>query len=165
LRPLVRRPTGGGLVPHDYDWTYSVAIPPSHPWYSLPATESYQRAHDWLRLAFACLGILTELAPTALKSQPGQCFIGHERSDLLWQGRKIAGAAQRRRRDGLLIQGSIQPPPSFPRRVVLEEAVRLSAEERFGISWTELQPDPVLSDRAQLLARQKYSDPAYNQNR
>ena len=25
LRPLIRRPTGGGLVPHAADWTYSVA--------------------------------------------------------------------------------------------------------------------------------------------
>jgi len=96
LRPLIRRPTGGGIVPHNADWTYSAAFPPGHEWHSLKAEESYRRIHDWLRLAFAELKVATELAPCCKKSLPGQCFAGHEKSDLLWHGQKIAGAAQRR---------------------------------------------------------------------
>jgi len=97
LRPLIRRPTGGGIVPHEADWTYSVVFPPGHEWHSLKAEESYRRIHDWLRLAFAELKAETELAPCRRKAEiPGACFVGHEKSDLLWRGKKIAGAAQRR---------------------------------------------------------------------
>src|SRR3984957_10413544 len=108
LRPLIRRPTGGGIVPHDADWTYSFVVPPNHEWYSLAAIESYCRVHEWLQLAFAKLDIVTELASCSKKSAAGECFVGYEKSDVLRQGRKIAGAAQRRNKLGLLIQGSIQ---------------------------------------------------------
>jgi lipoate-protein ligase A len=165
LRPLVRRPTGGGIVPHDADWTYSAVFPPAHEWHSLKAEESYRRIHDWLRLAFAELKVETGLAPACKKSLPGQCFVGHEKFDLLWHGRKIAGAAQRRNQLGLLIQGSLQPPPLSPARDDFEQAMRAAAEKHFHVQWTSFQPDDTLNACAVKLATNKYSLPAYNQKR
>lgn len=165
LRPLIRRPTGGGLVPHAADWTYSAVFPPHHEWHSLPAGESYRRMHDWLRLAFAALLVETELAPTGKTVQPGQCFAGHEKFDLLWQGKKIAGAAQRRNRHGLLIQGSVQPPPLPLKRAQFESAMRAVAVEKSQAVWARLTPDAVLRRRAEVLAAEKFSQAAFNQKR
>ena len=165
LRPLIRRPTGGGIVPHDADWTYSFAVPPAHEWYSVSAEASYRRIHDWLRLAFAELKIETELAPCCKKSLPGQCFIGHEKFDLLWRGKKIAGAAQRRNKFGLLIQGSIQPPSVGLRRDAFENALRVAAQKTFAVSWVDFLPDATLQERAEHLAREKFSQVTYNQKR
>ena len=165
LCPLIRRPTGGGIVPHDADWTYSVVFPPGHEWHSLEAEESYRRIHDWLRLAFAKLTVETELAPCCQKSLPGQCFIGHEKSDLLWRGKKIAGAAQRRNKLGLLVQGSVQPPPSPPARADWENAMRAVAEKNFQATWRNFSPDADLLELVAVLAREKYSQACYNQKR
>jgi lipoate-protein ligase A len=165
LRPLIRRPTGGGIVPHDCDWTYSFAVPPNHEWHLLKAEESYRRIHDWLRLAFAELKIETEIAPCCKKSAPGQCFAGHEKFDLLWRGKKIAGAAQRRNKLGLLIQGSIQPPPVSLRRDVFENAMCAVAQKFSSVSWAEFSPDEMLRRRAENLAGEKFSQVSYNHRR
>src|SRR6516165_10000526 len=76
LRPLVRRPTGGGLVPHDADWTYSLVFPAGHEWHRLKAAESYRRVHEWLQAAFAGMKVTTGLAPQCRKAEPGRCFAG-----------------------------------------------------------------------------------------
>lgn len=163
--PLVRRPTGGGIVPHDGDWTYSLAFPTGHEWHSLRAGESYRRVHEWIQAAFARLNIPTELAQNCKKSLPGQCFVGHEKFDLLWQGKKVAGAAQRRTRTGLLIQGSIQPPPTSLSRTDWQSAMCDAAKAEQGVQWQEFIPDDDLVQRTEQLAREKYSQASYNQRR
>ena len=165
LRPIMRRPTGGGIVPHDADWTYSAVFPPGHEWHSLKAEESYRRIHDWLRLAFAELKVETELAPCCQKSLPGQCFVGHEKFDLLWRGKKIAGAAQRRNKSGLLIQGSVQPPPIPLARADWEAAMAEAARKNFQVGWTNFSPVAGLHEYAGKLALQKYGFVEYNHRR
>ncbi len=165
LRPLVRRPTGGGLVPHDADWTYSIVIPPTHAWYELRATESYARAHEWIRDSFARLEVPTELAPCCRKDLPGQCFAGYEKFDVLWFGKKIAGAAQRRTKTGLLIQGSIQPQPPGVIRTAWESAMCESAKKNWDAEWHESELPSELRAHAAALAETKYSRDEYNRRR
>jgi len=164
LRPLIRRPTGGGIVPHDADWTYCFTVPPNHEWHLLKAEASYRRIHEWIQAAFAKLKIKTELAPDQKKSA-GQCFVGHEKFDLLWRGRKIAGAAQRRNKLGLLIQGSVQPPPVPVARADWENAMREAARAKWKIEMNDFLPDEMLQRRVEELSRQKYSQDGYNQRR
>jgi len=165
LRPLVRRPTGGGLVPHDADWTYSLAFPTCHEWYSVSAIESYCRVHEWIQAAFAELKIPTELAPCCRKTEAGQCFVGYEKFDLLWQGKKIAGAAQRRNKLGLLIQGSVQPPPLAIQRGDWEAAMQKIGAKTLKTDSSEWKPDAALSARVTELVRQKYSQKSYTEKR
>jgi lipoate-protein ligase A len=189
LRPLIRRPTGGGIVPHDADWTYSFVVPPNDEWYSLKAIESYRRIHEWIQGAFTKLKIETELAPSCKKavqvggsrgnethsekisqrllepSPTSQCFTGYEKFDLLWRGKKIAGAAQRRNKFGLLIQGSVQPPPISLKRTDFENAMGEIARDKFQVERQEFSPDKKLSARADELVSQKYSQVSYNRKR
>ncbi len=163
LRPLIRRPTGGGIVPHERDWTYSLVFPATDPWHGLRAAESYRRVHEWVRHSFASMGVGTELAPSARKTVFGQCFEGWEQHDVVWNGRKVAGAAQRRKREGLLIQGSIQPPPLQLERGRWERSFLEAGTALEGLVWREPgNLDPLL-EAAGRLAEEKYRCAAYTE--
>jgi lipoate-protein ligase A len=164
LRPLIRRPTGGGLVPHEADWTYSLVFPPQDAWHSLKAVESYHRAHGWVQAAFLVLDVQTDLAGSPRAAPAGQCFVGAERHDVLWMDRKIAGGAQRRNQKGLLIQGSIQPPPGIAREE-WEAAFCKVAEEAWDVRWTDFLPDKELLDSVAQATDQKFSRENYNRKR
>ena len=154
LRPLIRRCTGGGLVPHNGDWTYSLIFPPDHEWSILPATDSYHRTHIMLQAAFREIGVETELAKNCRRPKPGECFEGHELHDLLCNDKKVAGAAQRRNHHGLLIQGSVQP---------LGEWQRWKWKKSLGEDCKELDAIPEL--RAKELCESKYLTRSFNQKR
>ncbi len=108
-REPVRRWTGGGIVPHSHDFTYSLLVPREHPIARLSAPETYLRIHGAVAETLAKAGG----GEAGLAGAPGRkvseaCFDNPAENDVLWQGRKIAGGAQRRSTAGLLHQGSIQ---------------------------------------------------------
>ena len=112
--PAVRRWTGGGVVEHDGDWTYALAVPPHIPLSGQLAADTYRWIHEAVIAAFEESGVTgCALQARSTSDGMGVCFEEPARFDVVWQGRKVAGAAQRRSKGGLLHQGTIQPlrPP------------------------------------------------------
>jgi lipoate-protein ligase A len=147
---LVRRPTGGGLVDHREDWTYALVIPRGHALEAARAVESYRVVHAALVEALGACGQAAVLkarceAPEAgeggecaAAKGPTVCFTRPELYDVLHPetGAKIAGAAQKRTKEGLLFQGSIWRPAApdvrdwaeFPVALTTSLAEALGAE-------------------------------------
>jgi lipoate-protein ligase A len=116
---LCRRPTGGGIVDHRDDWTYSLVIPRGHPFEEARATQSYRAIHEALAASLAWVGVPVSLKPVASPPADGEaggpagvCFERAEIFDVIHSGTgaKIAGGAQKRNKRGLLFQGSIWRP-------------------------------------------------------
>jgi lipoate-protein ligase A len=130
---LCRRPTGGGMVDHRADWTYALVIPRGHAIEELRAADSYQRVHEALAAALRRQGVAARVKPCAAAGSAGKscedstvsgvalqqaaevvgpaglCFQRAEAFDVVHAttGAKIAGAAQKRNKHGLLFQGSV----------------------------------------------------------
>jgi lipoyl(octanoyl) transferase len=103
---LVRRWTGGGLVAHFHDWTYSMIFPAPVP--ALNNSALYASIHGALINALRSSGIDAELVPAPDPTPNASCFARAVRFDVRFAGQKIAGAAIRRHRAGVLVQGSVQ---------------------------------------------------------
>lgn len=114
--PVVRRWTGGGVVLHENDFTYSVIVPGGHPWAETRPLDSYRFIHESLAQALvtASFSGCRLAGPEDLIENPF-CFVAPALHDVVRGKIKIAGAGQRRGKLGLLHQGSVQ-------NVMLDEA-------------------------------------------
>lgn len=157
-RDLVRRWTGGGIVFHGNDLTYSLVIPAADTAFSESAMSIYEKIHDALRAVLAASGQNVELAATAVSKISDSCFANAVRADVLSNGRKVAGAAQRRTRRGLLQQGSIQGI----------DLTKNFADQFASELCSKCYPktlDERLIERADVIAEQKYSATSWLQRR
>lgn len=127
--PIIRRWTGGGLVRHGADQTYTLVVP-ADGWSGAAAWQNsirlYRHVHQCLSLALRDLGIAATCAADGRQVPSGDCFQSPVRFDVMDGIRKLAGAGQRRTRDGILMQGSLQGPAARD-DVVRALAARLAA--------------------------------------
>lgn len=110
----VRRMTGGGLVEHGKDVTFSLILPAGSGIAGWKGSERYRWIHSALARALNAHGIPSALAGEE-KTDTGPCFAHPVFCDVVCPetGRKIAGGAQRRSGGAVIHQGSVRVPPPF----------------------------------------------------
>lgn len=114
----VRRWTGGGTVDHRADWTYSVVVPAGLELAKARGAESYRRIHSALAEALRLEGMEVKLSGGEDSTGTAACFENPVSHDLIDpDGRKLAGAGQRRTSRGLLHQGSVASSCESAQRV------------------------------------------------
>jgi len=168
-RDLVRRWTGGGIVFHGDDLTYSIVIPASAEFFLESARSIYAAIHAALRNVLVASGKRAELAEgkdaalrrprTAQRAVPtNACFARPVIADVMVNGRKVAGAAQRRTRRGLLQQGSIQ-------QVELAQEFMPRFADELSTNWTAKELNKPTIDWATEIAKGKYQTAAWLRRR
>jgi lipoate-protein ligase A len=167
---LCRRPTGGGIVDHRNDWTYTLVIPRGHVLYDERATQSYRVVHECVAAALGkcgqpavvktAVGPVERAGPNALSGEApggpgapssGLCFQQAELYDVVnaQTGAKVAGAAQKRNKHGLLLQGSLEKGSIGPvdweelGANLAEELGRALGAEPSESPWPELDDEEV----------------------
>ncbi|MCC5842318.1 MAG: hypothetical protein JJT96_19535 [Opitutales bacterium] len=184
---LVRRPTGGGVVDHRGDWTYALALSADLDLARAAPVEIYREIHQCLA------GIIRDLGGAAVTLAPcprlcgavlapstvSVCFEEPVADDvvLAGSGSKVAGAAMKRGREGVLVQGSIRPGSAFGEageeiRTVFFQAFAVSLAGRLGLrlrptkwaEWAELKGTSSATDDP-ADGRQLFSSDAWTKRR
>jgi lipoate-protein ligase A len=105
---VVKRPTGGGILFHGGDISFSLFFPVSHRLYAVSLEERAHWINKKLLQALAPWLPMTGISQDAVQgSHINICMLQQGPLDLIWKGRKIVGAAQRKCANGILHQASI----------------------------------------------------------
>lgn len=155
----VRRWTGGGLVDHRADWTYTLVVPAGEPLCQQRGATSYRLIHAALAEALLDEGIDARLSSGDQQTGAALCFrnpVGHDLVD--GAGRKLAGAGQRSTRSGLLHQGSLALPCADAASV--GRAIRLATA--LAEQWERTDVTPPM-DAIERKLRDRYANPAWTE--
>jgi len=109
---IAQRPTGGGIIFHFCDFAYSVFVGCNTKEYRTNTLESYALVNQWIasliEREFHVQSDLVQTVSCADNTAYDRfCMARSTKYDLVVQGRKVGGAAQRRTKNGILHQGTI----------------------------------------------------------
>jgi lipoyl(octanoyl) transferase len=153
--PSVRRWTGGGIVEHGCDWTFSLVVPSGEPLAKARPEDTYRWIHSRIMTALNELGFPARLAGPQECARGIACFSSPAMHDVIGlDQRKLCGGAQRRTRRGFLHQGSIQNL-----RLPADFAVRLL--DLMATETLRSSPELAMLARAGELAAEKYATMAW----
>jgi lipoate-protein ligase A len=159
----VRRATGGGIVYHDGDVTFSLVFPWDRTW---APDAIYKNIHRGIHSALKTAGVATSLWSPERRplGAAAACFTRAEPMDLvLADGRKILGGALRKKGAKGLYQGSLRPEDAAAPRAAVEAAVGAGVAREFGRAPTTEIPQSWLEAGRRLEAR--YRSREWNQRR
>jgi lipoate-protein ligase A len=177
----VRRSTGGAAIVHHHELTYALALPPGKEWAS---SENWIcRFHHILQRVLAERGVKAHAVVCGEEEKLGEvvCFLHQTPGDLLLNGSKVAGSAQRKMRGALLQHGSILlhksefvphlpgicDAPGAPDFAPDELAGLLKAAFAADTGWTVVPGDWTADELARTAAirAEKYANPEWNEKR
>ena len=110
---VVRRITGGGVIYHSEELTYSIVCSPNHLPPAASIKESFRVLTSFLVRFYGKLGLDPCYAMESIPDGVGVggrsafCFAGKESYDILIEGKKIGGNAQKRLKNVIFQHGSI----------------------------------------------------------
>lgn len=113
---LVRRLTGGRLVVHSGDFTFSIVVQSSNPFFGGSVYRTYRAVSLPFLNALRNMGVAVEWRKAALSDDEGRerrarksglCFDATSRYEIVVGGQKILGISQYRRADAILVQGTL----------------------------------------------------------
>jgi len=165
---VVRRPTGGGVVFHDNDLTYTAVIPQEDPICKLNRIDSYHVFHRAIQLTLKEFGLAANLSPDEcgpVDRATMQCFTTPTRYDVVADNKKYAGAAQRRTKNGILHQGRINLAELGGDKELLTKKLLPAFEKQFDMNFIDFEPDAGLIASVEELAGKKYATDDWNMNK
>ena len=151
---IVRRPTGGGVVYHINDTTYTVVAPADDALSKMMTSDAYCALH---RAVAAAFDSVPTLHADKILSPQGEyeCFQKPVHGDVVAEGRKLAGGAQRRTKWGLLHQGSIAAR-------ITGRQLQTGFRAEFGITFSPHEVSEKERALAEKLVREKYATDVWN---
>ncbi len=156
---FVRRRSGGGVVDHRIDQTYSILAPKNHPLCLERGAGSYAFLHGVLAEALRETGLDAHREDLLKDNGDSRCFENPVQFDLIdSRGNKISGAGQHRGRSGLIHQGSIQ-------NCELKEGWKDRFADGLADRVKHYELDETLIKDAERLAERRYGNSAWLERR